>query len=441
MLNSREWATLILIGATAVVLVVVPKWRRRYGPMALAVLRAFWVAKVAGLFIAMFVWIAGCLTIGWLLHVRSWDLLKDAVIITLVLAIPILFRLNNAKSGGAIVRDLVREAIGITTLLAFYLNLETFPLWAELLLQPFITVVALCFAVAGTKKEWRPLQAIFGFLLLLVLVGSIIWTTVSLLRDWPNLDGEGVLLEFALSIWLPALLFPFFYGVAFLMVAESLIVRLAWLRAKRRQLPFGIALAVIFGVRLRVSLAARFDGRYNALANASGYREARGLMRDYRQDLKRRDAAEHDRVEALKENSGRTGTDADGAQLDRREFQVTKSRLEWISVTQMGRYEGNGNRYWNDLTDTMVDAPKYGLPENHGLVVETTADGQKWRGWRVLPSGWVLGMGGSGPRSEWQYAGGEPPTTWPGDGDPRWVDTTREPELQPDWVKNDEPLN
>jgi len=41
----------------------------------------------------------------------------------------------------------------------------------------------------------------------------------------------------------------------------------------------------------------------------------------------------------------------------------------------------------------MVDAKKHELPEQHGFVVQTSLDGQKWRAWRVLPSAWVLGMG------------------------------------------------
>jgi hypothetical protein len=88
-----------------------------------------------------------------------------------------------------------------------------------------------------------------------------------------------------------------------------------------------------------------------------------------------------------------------------------------------------------------MSAPKkHELPEQHGFVVRTSLEGQKWRAWRVLPSAWVLGMGGSGWRSEWVDAGDEPPQSWAGDRDARWVDRMRSPDLLPDCEKSDEPV-
>jgi hypothetical protein len=202
-------------------------------------------------------------------------------------------------------------------------------------------------------------------------------------------------------------------------------------------------LAILLGLRLRVKLAARFDGRYNNAASLTTYREARHFMRTFRADVRRDDAAERVRIESLRANAGVPGTDASGAQIDRREFHVTKERLRWISTTQMGRYSGNGDRYWSDadgLTDIIVDATRYGLAEHHGFVVETTADGQKWRAWRRLPSGWILGMGGTGWRSEWVFAGDTPPESWPGENDQRWTDNITNPDLPPDWERDDEPI-
>jgi hypothetical protein len=133
--------------------------------------------------------------------------------------------------------------------------------------------------------------------------------------------------------------------------------------------------------------------------------------------------------------------DADGAQLDRREFYNTKSALDWIAITQMGRYEGNGNRYWNDITDEIVDVNRYELPSDHGLTVQVTSGGQQWRCWRLLPSGWYLGMGGENDhRWNYYYSGGTPPSTWPDDSSVEWPSDLSE-ELPPDWAKDDDPID
>ena len=38
-----------------------------------------------------------------------------------------------------------------------------------------------------------------------------------------------------------------------------------------------------------------------------------------------------------------------------------------------------------------------GLPEPHGIEMRVTKGGRRWFAWRTLPSGWVLGIGASGP--------------------------------------------
>lgn len=441
MLNSREIASLILIGAAVVLAFAVPAIRRKVAPGLRQLWKAFTTPKVLVIFVGLFVWIAASLALGWLLHVWSWVLLPDAVIITIVLAIPMIFRITTVKTGGVIVRDLVHESVGIAALLAFYLNLETFPLWAELLLQPFLTILALLNGLLSTKPEWRRGRAVVGFIILLVIAGAAVWTTVSLVTGWSSLNHEELLLAFAQTLWLPLLLFPYLYGVAFLMAAELALVRMGsnhgtttWESASGR-----VGFAIVLGLHGSVRFANRLVGlgRYDPIGRSTTFREARSRMKDFRADVRARDRQERQRLLTLKENAGVQGVDADGAQLDRREFDGTKRQLEWINTTQMGRYAGNGNRYWNDLTEMMVDVDRYGLPADHGIVVQTTPDRQRWRCWRTLPSGWVLGIGGSGPQSEWYYSGADVPTSWP--GEPPWVDGLTAFELPPDWSKHDGP--
>jgi hypothetical protein len=441
MLTNREWGSLILIGVGIVALLTWPKTRPAVLNGLPDVLRSFhWKLIVS--FLVMFAWIAGCLALGHLVGLWDWDLLKDSVIITLTFAIPMLFRISRAKTGGVIVRRIVLDAVGIATLLAFYLNVEPFPLWAEVLIQAFTTFIAML-NVAARDKEHPGVQRFFNVVLGLVGVGSIVWTTVALVQDWGALDWSELLRSFLLTLWLPALLLPLFYVGAFLMTIEVLMVRLPILTPDRTPPRRRVRLAIILGLHFRVKLVSRFDGRYNKVAVLTTFRETVRFRRSFRADVQREDAQERHRVETLQANTGRTGTDAEGAQLDRREFSVTKDRLDWISTCEMGQYPNRDNHYWSDadgLTDLMVDPARHGLPDDHGFTVQTTPDGQKWRSWRVLPSGWVLGMGGAGWRSEWVYTGAKPPTSWPGDGDPRWTDKMTSPDLPADWTKDDDPV-
>jgi hypothetical protein len=437
MLNARELATLILIGAAVILFVCAPKLRHDVGPATVAVLRAFAAPKVWGLFLAMFVWIAGCLALGWVLRVWTFALLKDAVIIIGVLAIPTLFRLANAESGGTIARELFRNAAGITALLAFYINLEPFPLWAELLLQPLVTVFAMLRTFSATKKEWRYAQALTSFLLVLVLAGSLVWTTTALVRDWSNLDGRELLLAFALTIWLPTLLLPFFYGVAFVMAAEVAIkVRL---RSYDRPPSAKVALGVLVGLCFRVGLANRLTAIDLEVVRATTFREAVAAMKTF----KAKDAREPRDIRTRRHNldryAGNEGVDSTGARLDRREFADTKRALDWIATIEVSEF-GREGHYWNDRADELLALNHWGLQEPYGVVVEMTPDRQRWRAWRRTESGWVLGRAGATGWTEWYYAGGEPPSSWPGEAESQWSERDDESEdivAPPDWANRD----
>lgn len=442
MLTNREWASLILIGGAVVALLIWPKTRSTLVSAVPDILGSIhW--KVTVTFLVMLAWIAGILFIGWLARLWDLSLLKDAIIITLTFAIPMLFRIPQAKTGGQIARRLVVDAIGFAAILEFYLNVEPFPLWAEVIVQAFATFFVMLNVVASTKEEWSAARKVTRAIITIIALGTIVWTTVAFVQAWASLDWNELLRSFLLTIWLPALLLPLYYGEAFLMSTEGLMVRLSFMTPDRKPPRKLVRLGVIVGLRLSVKLAARFSGRCNRVATLQSFRETTQFMRRYRADVRHEDAAERERVKTLKSNEEIEGTDPEGAQLDRREFHATKERLEWISTCEMGRYEGNGNKYWghaDELTDLIVDASKHGLPVDHGIKVETTKDGQKWRSWRTLPSGWNLGMGGSGFRSEWVYAADKPPTSWPDTRDSAWVNKTTEPDLPPDWEKDDSPI-
>ncbi|TCU86064.1 hypothetical protein EDF48_103369 [Curtobacterium sp. PhB191] len=440
MLTTREIASLILLGAALIALLSWPSTRSALREGSGSIVRALhWKLVVS--FLALLCWIAVCLRLGSLVALWDLSLLKDSIIITLTFAIPMMFRIPKAETGGAIVRRLALDALGFVALFEFYVNVEPLSLVGELLLQVVATALVMLNSVAATRREWASVRKVTGGLLSVIGVGLVLWTTAAIIRDRDALDWVGLFRSFLLGVWLPALLLPFFYGAAFLMVAETVSVRLRLVSSATR-LPIRVHIAVLLGLRMRVKLASRFIGRYNQVATSRSFREASSFMRTFRREVHEQDEAERQRLATLEANTGLAGVDANGAQLDRREFHETKERLRWVSVCEMGRYEGNDDRYWSDadgLTDTIVDALKHGLPAEHGITVQTAPDAQRWRAWRVLPSGWVLAIGGSGWRSEWVYAGPNAPGSWPGGDDRQWVDAMTAPELPPDWGRSDAP--
>lgn len=433
MLNNRELASVILIGLLVVLALALPKWRKILLPSLRTVARSFFqwaILRIFGLFV---VWVALWVWFAWLVGAWEFELLKDTVIILFGVGFPLLFSSMRAKSGVEIVGHIRRETLTLSTLFLFYLNLESLPLWGELIAQPVIVVLSVMAAFAQRDEKGRRIVGCFSIPLLLIGLGLIAWTTVQTITNWYKLDWPELLAQLALSVWLPFAMFPYLYVVAFYAATEVILKRLLW---TNEEMPLRARLGVLAGLRGSVRWAKELTGRYHHVARAKSFRGALSEMRDFRDDVTRRQKLEADRLADLDGFSGQAGVDGTGAQLDRREFDGTKRALDFIHTAQALRYERLGETFWDDLTDMVVSpVSKWGLPAQHGIVVETTRDKKKWRAWRRLPSGWVLGIGATGRFGEYRYAGAEPPTTWPGASD-EWIDAVTRPG-HVDWERND----
>lgn len=441
MLTSREIASLILLGALVLVVLLVPKWRRQFRAGAVGILKIIFsspsLPTLWGLFL---LWCSGWVSLAALIGGWNVGLLKDTLLIIFTIGFPLLFRAVQAKSGTAIMRQIGGETVALSAFLLFYLNLEPFPLWAELIFQPLFTLLVLLRLSNSLRPDGKRLQGCLDFLVTVAGLALVVWTTVQFVANAGTRDWGGTLLELALSVWLPVVMFPFFYFASFYAAAQKITRRLRRIYkppALRR-----VTLAAVLGLHLRLKWARAFVPVYEKpVLRAKSFREAIGLMRDFRADVEHRQELEAERVANLDAFAGQPGTDGSGGQLDRREFEGTKRALDFLVTAQGLRYERLGNRYWDDLTELVLQpVDQYGLPPEHGVTVETTSDGQKWRAWRRMPSGWHLAIGGrNGDPGHFLYTGASSPTSWPGDG-PEWADVIRDLELPEDWTRNDRSL-
>lgn len=409
---------------------ITPKLRRAAPSVIKPVIRAAFVPRLLIVYLLVAVMSAASTALAWWIGIWDWSMTKDAVVMTATVVLPMTARSFTFKSGGSLAGHVFHETLGLTALLTFYLDSEPLPLIAELVLQPATTMIVLVQAFARNDRNAASIRRLCNFLLCAIGLFLIISSTSTLLstqQDWWQLV-KSLLFNF----WLPMSLLPFFYAFGSYAITEKVLARF---RAIRKPLSPRVVLAFMVGTRMRMSFLNSFNGRYNNIADATGFRDGLRKMRHFRADISRRNDEEDQRLAALDRNVGVSGVDESGLHIDRREFDITKKRLEWIWTCQNGQWERQGGRYWDDQTDSIVDAEKYGLPTDHGFTVQVAQDSQVWRAWRMTPGGAVLGIGGTERRSKFYFQGEAPPRDWPGDST-NWVDAVRE-QGPPDWDKND----
>jgi len=437
-LNEREVATAIVLATLIVAGLVNPKTRGGLLSGFAGVGKALWNRQVIGVLVAYIAWVSLCVLAAFTVGLWQGSLLKDTILTALVVGLPLLFRALNNKSGGLLLRDVGKEAVSLSAFVGFYVNLSPLPLWAEILLQ--VVLILLVFTQVAVQRSdpstgQKALSGCVNFALVAVGLGLIVWSTVRLASQWPTLDQKELILQLFLAVWLPLALFPFLYGFAYLAAVEGILLRVSRLN---EGVSWREKAGILMGLSFSLRTAKAFNGVHLQLRGERTFRGAVSHARNVRDDLDRREAKALDQLQSLDALAGVAGADADGAQLDRREFDGTKKALRWLHTCQSGWYERQGNRFWGaERTDDMLrPLSRYGLPDDHGLIVETTPDRTRWRGWRILPSGWVLGIGATDRTSQFLYAGSAPPASWPGEG-PEWIDAGRQ-EWLVDWDRNDE---
>lgn len=436
-LNEREIASAILLAAYVAFALLNPKARGPVIQSLADVAEALWKRAIIITLLAFMGWVVLCVWSAALLGVWRPPLLKDTILTATVVGLPLLFRSLNNKSGVLLWRQVAAEAVGLSALIAFYVNLSPLPLWAELLLQVVVTFLLFSqIAVRQIERSsgQRVVAGCVNVALGLIGLALLVWSTIRLVLDWPTLDQREFFQQLAMSVWLPLALFPFLYGFAYVAAAEGILLRIS---NRNQTVSRSEKLGIVLGMAFSLRTAKAFVGKHLKLSGPRTFRGALEHAREVRHDLDRREAKRRDQIEGLAANTGVAGADLDGAQIDRREFYITKEALRWLHTCQMGWYERQGNQFWGqDRVDGILAAGiKMALPEPHGIVLDTDATRARWRAWRRLPNGWVLAIGGTSRTDQYLYAGYQPPTSFPGESD-EWIDATRQ-EWPIDWDRND----
>lgn len=364
------------------------------------------------------VWVVGVVLAGRAIGIWQLSLLKDTVAWFVVAGVVLFFSFVKAGSEEGFFRRTLGRTVRLAAFLEFYLNLAVFDLWIELLLQPLLLFASLVSLVASRDPKAQPARRFADGLLAVLGIGLLVGTAIELAQMWGTLDARHTLLSFALPIWLTLSVLPVIWILAAYANYQSAFLRVKWMSRDKR-LSWRSRLAMWRTFHLRHRQMHGFGGFWaRQLAEARSWSAARGAIEDFLADRRGREEQERRRQEALVRNAGVEGADAEGRQLDRREFGETIDALEWLHTCQMGWYRNRTKgRYPADLLKIFQPGFTRGLPDEHGIEMRVRRDGKAWYAWRRTVTGWVFGIGAAGPPpNQWFWDGPEPPPGFPGQG-------------------------
>ena len=403
-LSTREWATVFWGSVLLVVGVALPFVRSAFAPLLWTILR-FWQLHLA--ILALVGWTVGILYLGH--RVGAWNrgLLKDTIAWFLVYGFATVFSATRAAKEDCYFRRALLSALSLSALMQFLLNLHTFHIAVELVLQPFVTFLLILGAVSALEPRTIAVKKLMDWLLGIVGAWVMVGTLLGLWQSWRGIDPKQTGLAFAFSIWLPLAMLPFVYALALTMTYGTTF-RLTSFKNDGRKPPISVRAAVVFGLHgnLRaVNDLPQHHVQYRAISRSRGFREALRHVREYQWARDHRRRGEQIEVARLDWYTGNKSRRADGTLLDQREFEETKAALRWVQTCHLGHFNNRG-RYRTDLMDLLGDFTRQGLPQDHGITMRVRKDGQSWYAWRRTSSGYVLGIGADkGRANEWLFEG------------------------------------
>jgi len=273
-LSNREIAAIVYLG---LLLAAVLPWKKGR-PLAFNVVRAFFMPKLALIWLLMSFYVAACVWLLAWLNLWDWPNLKSTLLWWLTVGFTSIFEAQRLKDKPHVLRKLVRDAFTISAVILFIAELVSFPLWVELLMLPALVLLTLLTAVGEHQTDKpgvpRVLSLLRGLQILagLTILGFSYRLVAASVSEFWSLN---TLREFGLPLLLWLMFIPFIFLLAVYMTYEEAFIHLQ-VRPKQAPIVRYTRWRALFAFGWNIDGVKRLarDTRGRDIADKQGIKEA-----------------------------------------------------------------------------------------------------------------------------------------------------------------------
>lgn len=220
--NNRELATYIWIILILILCLISPSIRKNLG----SVLALLFGKKILTSVLSMFLYVA--LVVIVLRFFDFWDksLLKDTTVWLFGVGFVSIMNSNKAIRDDGHFKEIVRDAVRLTIIVDFIVNLYVFNFWVELIFIPFVTLLVLMQLVSQNEEKYSSSLKLVNTLLSMVGLVLIACSVYMCVTDFQNFASIQNLKNFLLPVILTFALLPFLYFMVLYMCYEIYFIRI-----------------------------------------------------------------------------------------------------------------------------------------------------------------------------------------------------------------------
>lgn len=167
------------------------------------------------------IWIGGL--IWFLYRYGIWSLVnaKTTILWTFAFAFFSMFKVNEIEFDKSYRSQLIKESLGLATILLFITSFYTLPLVFEIILLPIATFLAVTQGYVKYHPEYKEVGKFCTYLLSIIGFAYFLYATLGIYRHPESLFTRENLFEFVLSILLTLWYLPYLFAWKILLVYEK----------------------------------------------------------------------------------------------------------------------------------------------------------------------------------------------------------------------------
>lgn len=222
MFNNREIAT-------AIWLLVFTAWMLSFPSVRESIFRLFrsvlhW--KILACVGLMAIYTGASISIFWLAGLWNLALLKDTVLWFFFTGFVVLMHFMTELNNKITLRKALRASITLLVFVEYLINTYVFPLWAEMMLVPFMTILFSLDAFSRRDDKYSDVTKLTSILSSILGLGIFVFVVTRAIDDWRNLGSIDTFRSIAFPPLMTIAFIPFIYCSLLIAAYENLFIRL-----------------------------------------------------------------------------------------------------------------------------------------------------------------------------------------------------------------------